>query len=75
MRTLPYTGDQAFFHCAVTFEHDTSLRRVKRVDYGIVQWASDVGGLYNLLSKLFMFLLSFIVSGGAHMFVGTHLMT
>ena len=59
----------------MTFEHATSLKKVKRVDYGTLQWAAELGGLYNLLSKLFMFLLSFLVGGGAHIFVGTHLMT
>ena len=49
--------------------------KINRIDYGIVQWAADVGGLYNLLSKLFMFMLSFLVAGGAHMFVGLQLMT
>lgn len=59
----------------MTFEHSTSLITKKRNDYGILQWAADVGGLYNLLSKLFMFLLSFLVAGGAHIFVGMQLLT
>ena len=75
VRALPYVGDQLYFHTAATFEHSTSVKKIKRVDYGILQWAADVGGLYNLLSKLFLFLLSFLVGGGAHLFVGTHLMT
>ena len=68
-------GEKGYFHVAVTFEHSPNLIKINRVDYGILQWAADVGGLYNLLSKLFMFLLSYFVSGGAHMFVSTQLLT
>lgn len=49
--------------------------KINRTDYGILQWAADVGGLYNLISKFFLFMLSFLVAGGAHMFVSFQLMT
>ena len=75
VRVLPYVGEQLYFHAAVTFEHASSIIKIDRIDYGMFQWAADIGGLYNLFSKLFMFLLSFLVAGGAHMFVGLQLMT
>lgn len=39
------------------------------MDYAVLDLLADIGGLYNILAKLFMFLLSFLVSGGAHLFV------
>ena len=74
MRTLPFTGDQILFHSAVTFEHTTSLKRVKRVDYSILQWGADVGGLYHIIFKVSTILLTFLIGDSAQMFVGTHLM-
>ena len=74
-RSLVYTGDQLRWHCVVTYEFSPTLKKITRIDYGVLDWASNVGGLYNLLSKFFLFLLSFITAGGAHLFVGTQLQT
>ena len=35
-RVLPYTGDKRFFHQAVTFEYDSSVEKITRLDYGFL---------------------------------------
>jgi len=43
------------------------------VDYGLLDWLSDLGGLYNILKLLAFLLLSSFISNGPSLFVATDL--
>ena len=71
-RILPYKNN---WQCAITFEYWTTLTMIERVDYGFLDWASDVGGLYDFIRIGLSLILSLLISNGPSMFVGTQLMT
>ena len=46
-----------------------------RTDYGFLDWLSDIGGLYNIISLIFLIFLSQYVGNGSSLFVATELIS
>ena len=69
-RILPY--DNLFLN-SVTYEVWDSQKYFKRIDYGILDWLSDVGGLYDAIFLLSMLVMWNFIWDAADLFVSSEL--
>ena len=59
----------------MTFEINESLTIIKRHDYGILDWLSDIGGLYKILQIGTFLLISLIIEDGPALYLTTTLIS
>ena len=72
MRFLPYDTN---WQAAVTFEFWDTLKVYHRIDYGLLDWLSDIGGLYNILSLVFLIALGRYLADGPSFFVASDMIS
>ena len=60
---------------AVTFEFWDTMKVYHRIDYGLLDWLSDIGGLYNILALIFFMFLGRYLSNGTSLFVASELIS
>ena len=72
LRFLPYDSK---WQAAVTFEFWDTLKVYHRIDYGLLDWLSDIGGLYNILSLVFLIVLSWYIGDGPSFFVASDMIS
>lgn len=70
LRILPYNNT---FQNAVTFEISENKKILTRVDYGVLDWLSDIGGLYKILQMGVLMLVLMMNEHGPTLFVTTSL--
>ena len=70
LRFMPYANN---YQASVTYEIWDSQKYYKRVDYGVLDWLSDVGGLYNSLALLVVLAHGWMVEGSSDLFVASEL--
>ena len=69
-RILPY--DNLFLN-SVTYEVWDSQKYFKRIDYGWLDWLSDVGGLYDAIFLISMLIMYNFIWDSADLFVSSEL--
>ena len=67
-RFLPYENT---FQNSVTFEIGEALKVITRLDYGILDWLSDIGGLYKILQIGAFILISNLIEDGPTLYLTT----
>ena len=72
MRFLPYSNN---WQTAITFEFWDTLKVYHRIDYGLLDWLSDIGGLYNILSLVFLIALGRYIGDGPAFFVASDMIS
>ena len=66
MRIMPY---QNKFQMAVTFEFWDTKQLFIRTDYGVLDFLSDIGGLYGTLTMIAIAFIGRCVQNGPSLFV------
>ena len=59
----------------MTFEFWDTLNIYNRTDYGLLDWLSDIGGLYHILTRICFVFLGYYVRKGTSLFVATELIS
>ena len=63
------------WQAAVTFEFWDTMKVYHRIDYGLLDWLSDIGGLFNILNLSFFILIKNYLEKGTSYFVASELIS